>query len=119
MVSFYGNTCPREESSVAGFLRQLEKFPNRSRINSCDGRWSESGPPIGISYTMQTTTGDLKMTIVKKRICGASVLAVLLSASAFAATNFVRTDLVADTAGAAVVTDPNLVGTWGMSTSAT
>jgi uncharacterized protein (TIGR03118 family) len=59
------------------------------------------------------------MTILKKRICGAGVLAALLSASAFAATNFVRTDLVADTAGAAVITDPNLVGTWGMSSTAT
>ena len=41
------------------------------------------------------------MTILKKRIRDAGVLAALLSASAFAATNFVRTDLVADTAGIA------------------
>jgi uncharacterized protein (TIGR03118 family) len=59
------------------------------------------------------------MTILKTRICGGGVLAALLSASAFAATNFVRTDLVADTAGAAVITDPNLVGSWGISSSAT
>src|SRR5579864_6537453 len=44
-------------------------------------------------------------------------LAALLSASAFAATNFVRTDLIADTSGTAAVTDPNLVGTWGISVS--
>ena len=59
------------------------------------------------------------MTILKKRIRDAGVLAALLSASAFAATNFVRTDLVADTAGAAAITDPNLVGTWGISSTAT
>ena len=59
------------------------------------------------------------MTIFKKRICGAGVLAALLSASAFAATNFVRTDLVADVAGAAVISDPNLVGCWGISSTAT
>jgi uncharacterized protein (TIGR03118 family) len=59
------------------------------------------------------------MTILKKRICGAGILAALLSASAFAATNFVRTDLVADSAGAAVITDPNLVGSWGISSTAT
>ena len=59
------------------------------------------------------------MTILQKRIYRTGALAALLSVSAFAATNFVRTDLVADTAGAAVVTDPNLVGSWGMSASAT
>ena len=36
----------------------------------------------------------------------------------FAATNFVQTNLVADVAGVAAVTDPNLVGTWGISESA-
>jgi uncharacterized protein (TIGR03118 family) len=56
------------------------------------------------------------MTVLKKCICGAG-LAALLSASAFAATNFVRTDLIADKDGVAAVTDPNLVGTWGISVS--
>jgi uncharacterized protein (TIGR03118 family) len=59
------------------------------------------------------------MTIFKNRIRDAGVLAALLSTSAFAATNFVRTDLVADVAGAAAITDPNLVGSWGMSSTAT
>jgi uncharacterized protein (TIGR03118 family) len=58
------------------------------------------------------------MTILKKCICGAGAIAALLSASAFAATNFVRTDLIADKDGVAAVTDPNLVGTWGISASA-
>jgi uncharacterized protein (TIGR03118 family) len=59
------------------------------------------------------------MTSLKKSICVANVLAAaLLSAPAFAATNFVQTNLIADTAGAAAVTDPNLVGTWGISASA-
>ena len=59
------------------------------------------------------------MTFLKKSICVANVLAAaLLSAPAFAATNFVQTNLIADTAGAAAVTDPNLVGTWGISASA-
>jgi uncharacterized protein (TIGR03118 family) len=59
------------------------------------------------------------MSTSKKCIYGLGVLATaLLSAPAFAATNFVRTDLVADTDGAAAVTDPNLVGTWGISASA-
>jgi uncharacterized protein (TIGR03118 family) len=58
------------------------------------------------------------MSTSKKCICGLGVLAIaLLSAPAFAATNFVRTDLIADTAGAAAVVDPNLVGTWGISVS--
>jgi uncharacterized protein (TIGR03118 family) len=59
------------------------------------------------------------MTLLKKSICVANVLAAaLLSAPAFAATNFVLTNLIADTAGTAAVTDPNLVGTWGISASA-
>src|SRR5579863_6678146 len=59
------------------------------------------------------------MTSLKKSICVANVLAAaLLSAPSFAATNFVQTNLIADTAGTAVATDPNLVGTWGISTSA-
>src|SRR5450631_3094051 len=59
------------------------------------------------------------MSTLKNCICGLGVLTTaLLSAPAFAATNFVRTDLIADTAGAAAVVDPNLVGTWGISISA-
>src|SRR6266571_9483127 len=60
-----------------------------------------------------------KMSTSKNCICGISALAAaLLSAPAFAATNFVQTNLIADTAGAAAVVDPNLVGTWGISVSA-
>src|SRR5258707_13401158 len=62
---------------------------------------------------MQTTTGELTMTILKKRIRDAGVLAALLSASAFAATNFVRTDLVADTAGGGVGKHPPTFGALG------
>src|SRR5579872_340955 len=59
------------------------------------------------------------MRISKKSICGAGVLAAALSATpAFAATNFVQTNLIADTPGVAAVADPNLVGTWGISVSA-
>ena len=59
------------------------------------------------------------MSIPKNCICGIGVVAVaLLSAPAFAATNFIQTNLIADTAGAAAVVDPNLVGTWGISVSA-
>jgi uncharacterized protein (TIGR03118 family) len=59
------------------------------------------------------------MSTSKKCIYGLGVLATaLLSAPAFAATNFVRTDLIADTDGVAAVTDHNLVGTWGISISA-
>jgi uncharacterized protein (TIGR03118 family) len=59
------------------------------------------------------------MNIPKKCICGIGVMAAtLLSAPAFAATNFIQTNLIADTDGAAAVVDPNLVGTWGISVSA-
>jgi len=52
--------------------------------------------------------------------CACALALALLAAPAFAATNFVQTNLVADVASlAAAVTDPNLVGTWGMSQSAT
>src|ERR1700680_4883033 len=50
--------------------------------------------------------------------CACALALALLAAPAFAATNFVQTNLVADVAGVAAVTDPNLVGTWGMSASA-
>src|SRR5437762_10580849 len=60
-----------------------------------------------------------KMSTSKSCICGIGALAAtLLSAPAFAATNFVQTNLIADTAGAAAVVDPNLLGTWGISVSA-
>src|SRR5579862_7759519 len=58
------------------------------------------------------------MYLRKKSICRACTLAAALSvAQAFAATNFTQTNLVADVAGVAAVTDPNLVGTWGISES--
>src|SRR5439155_5488775 len=64
-------------------------------------------------------SGEVKMSIPKNCICGIGVVAAaLLSAPAFAATNFVQTNLIADTPGAAAVVDPNLVGTWGISVSA-
>src|SRR5436309_10698206 len=53
------------------------------------------------------------------RIWEKSVFAVALwAAPLFAATNFTMTPLIADQAGVAAVADPNLVGTWGISTSA-
>jgi uncharacterized protein (TIGR03118 family) len=59
------------------------------------------------------------MSTSKSCICGIGALAAaLLSAPAFAATNFVQTNLIADMAGAAAVVDPNLLGTWGISVSA-
>jgi len=59
------------------------------------------------------------MSTSKKCICGFGVLATaLLLAPAFAATNFVQTNIIADQDGAANVTDPNLVGTWGIFASA-
>jgi uncharacterized protein (TIGR03118 family) len=59
------------------------------------------------------------MYLRRKSIYGATVVAGALMAShAIAATNFNQVNLVADVAGAAAVTDPNLVGTWGISTSA-
>jgi uncharacterized protein (TIGR03118 family) len=58
------------------------------------------------------------MSISKNCICCIAALsAALLSAPAFAATNFVQTNLIADQAGSAAVVDPNLVGTWGISVS--
>src|SRR6266851_4700277 len=67
---------------------------------------------------MQILSQERKMNIPKKCICGIGVItAALLSAPAFAATNFVQTNLIADAAGAAAVVDPNLVGTWGISVS--
>ena len=57
--------------------------------------------------------------IGKSCICGIGALAAALSsAPAFSATNFIQTNLIADTSGAAAVTDPNLVGAWGISESA-
>jgi hypothetical protein len=43
--------------------------------------------------------------------------AALIGAPAFAASNFVQHNLVADTDGIADNTDPNLVGSWGISAS--
>lgn len=55
---------------------------------------------------------------LKKSVRCAFAFVAALSAPAFAATNFVQVNLVADVAGVAAVTDPNLVGTWGISESA-
>ena len=58
------------------------------------------------------------MYLRKKSIfCASTLAATILAAQAFAATNFTQTNLVADVAGVAAVTDPNLVGTWGISES--
>jgi len=60
------------------------------------------------------------MYLYEKSVYRACALALALLASpAFSATNFVQTNLVADVAGVAAVTDPNLVGSWGISQSAT
>jgi uncharacterized protein (TIGR03118 family) len=59
------------------------------------------------------------MYLGSKSICCAGVIAAaLMAASAFAATNFTQTNLIADVDGVAAKTDPNLVGTWGISISA-
>jgi len=59
------------------------------------------------------------MYLRSKSICRAGVFAgALMAAQAFAATNFTQTNLIADVDGVAAKTDPNLVGTWGISTSA-
>jgi hypothetical protein len=60
------------------------------------------------------------MGLHEKSVYWACALAsALLAAPLFAATNFVQTNLVADVSGVAAVTDPNLVGSWGISESAT
>src|ERR1700724_344512 len=58
------------------------------------------------------------MSTLKKCVCGGVLATALLMPPVFAATNFIRTDLIADKDGVAAVTDPNLVGTWGISASA-
>ena len=57
-------------------------------------------------------TGTLSIRLARILLAG-----VAISIAASAATNFVQKNLVADVAGVADNTDPNLVGTWGMSTS--
>ena len=57
------------------------------------------------------------MYIRTKSICICLCALAMLAIGAFGATNFVQTNLVADADGAAAVTDPNLVGTWGISAS--
>jgi uncharacterized protein (TIGR03118 family) len=60
------------------------------------------------------------MFVRKNSVLYASAFALaLITLPAFAATNFVQVNLVADVAGVAAVTDPNLVGSWGISESAT
>src|SRR5947209_17434506 len=58
------------------------------------------------------------MRILRKSIRGAIAAAVLFAPSMFGATNFIQTNLIADVDGVAPVTDPNMVGTWGISVSA-
>ena len=53
----------------------------------------------------------------KKSMSARVFAAALMAAPAFAATNFVQHNLVADTDGVADHTDPNLVGSWGISES--
>jgi len=50
--------------------------------------------------------------------CVGLVALALFAAPSFAATNFTQTNLVSDQAGGGLVTDPNLLGCWGMSASA-
>src|SRR5579863_440801 len=54
----------------------------------------------------------------KSIVCAWALALALMTPQAFAATNFVQTNLDADVSGVAAVTDPNLVGSWGMSESA-
>src|SRR5690242_14454931 len=54
----------------------------------------------------------------RKCVYAAFAFGALFLAPIFAATNFNQVNLVADVAGVAAVTDPNLVGTWGISESA-
>jgi uncharacterized protein (TIGR03118 family) len=53
----------------------------------------------------------------KSVLCTGALALALFAAPIFAATNFVQVNLIADVAGVAAVTDPNLVGTWGISES--
>src|SRR6266853_2927447 len=53
----------------------------------------------------------------KSVLCAGAFALALFATPMFAATNFVQVNLVADVAGVAAVTDPNLVGTWGISES--
>jgi uncharacterized protein (TIGR03118 family) len=59
------------------------------------------------------------MSNCKNILFAASAFAAALwTAPVFAATNFTMTPLISNVDGAAAVTDPNLVGTWGISLSA-
>ncbi len=58
----------------------------------------------------------MKFNNLRTRLAGILVLA-LTPCSAFAATNYLQTNLVSDQDGVATNKDPNLVGTWGISTS--
>ena len=61
----------------------------------------------------------MKSALPTTRVARTFLAAFTISIAAEAATNFVQKNLVADVAGVADNTDPNLVGTWGMSTSPT
>src|SRR5260370_4465168 len=98
MVSFYGNTRLGVESS-------------ERRINSCKRLRSEI-----IVGSANDVEERCDMTISNKSICGAAALAaVLLSAPIFGATNFVQTNLIADTPGPRRGVHPNPGGELGSS----
>lgn len=59
------------------------------------------------------------MHLRSKSTCACIFIMAVMTIQAFGATNFVQTNLVADVSGGGAVTDPNLVGTWGISASAT
>lgn len=60
----------------------------------------------------------LWLTPAVELLCVCTFTLALLAAPTLAATNFVQVNLIADVAGVATITDPNLVGTWGISESA-
>src|SRR5260370_15025373 len=97
MVSFYGNTRLGVESS-------------ERRINACKRLRLEI-----IVGSANDVEERCDMTISNKSICGAAALAaVLLSAPIFGATNFVQTNLIADTAGAGAAVLPHTLGSCGI-----
>jgi hypothetical protein len=66
------------------------------------------------------TETRLTMKSKKLRVYLAGILVTALApGAAFAATNFVQKNLVSDQDGVADNTDPNLAGSWGISSSPT
>ena len=60
-----------------------------------------------------------KKNLLVNRVTRILLATATITIATQAATNFTQTKLVADVAGVAANTDPNLVGTWGMSASPT